>query len=1113
LHKSALEAGRIFFEVYWQAGFQHILDVGSYDVNGTLRSVKPEGADYTGVDLEPGPAVDLVLKDPHHLPFDDERFDVVVSTSCMEHDTLFWLSFAEMLRVVKRGGLVYVNAPSNGNYHGYPFDSWRFYPDAGHALAHWSEHVGTPAELIESFIGKRCPHFADNVMVFARKPFDQTLPQQLICDRLPGASNIRRRGSDELERFYAEPEDVRDLKQAQAQIADLQAQLEQCETRVSAFKVEQAAMQRKAPAPLLSLATIRNTKRNTLARIKPTLRRLFGRKRLLRVARWFYYRPFIQYLLKADTPVSPTLRQAVMRRRGLSQQQFIELGFVERAVSELEQLTQSSQRGKTRLEAHWTLALYYLKRPGIENQKKALDSLEFLCENERASERLAQINALKSECLAALGRDQEAYEVALAASKAYQEPTLSLTLANRYLEHQDSGSSEQRDALRLSLINAVLADHGLEPLALADARQPLTIDNIVVPDCTPRSLDGPKVTVIVPSFNAQSSISTALSALIGQTWDNLEILVVDDASDDDTCSIVNDWTKQDSRIQLIQSPENTGPYVARNLGLAAASGEFVTVHDADDWSHPRKIERQAQHLVKKIGSVANLSQCSRVSTDLRFELKLRDGRFLYKNMSSFMFRRVPVLKEAGYWDSVRFSGDSEFIKRLIRIYGDGAVVNLTTGPLSFARFCSSSLTGNAHFGYPGFFMGARKAYLEAYTQWHGEEAAPFVEFPLKSRPFSVVAPMLPREMPSLATQVDHLDVIIATEFRLTGGTISSTLEEIHAQKTLGLQTGVIPLSRYDLNPKNPWNPKILKIIDGHSVHLLAYGQEVTCDLLIVRHPPVLQEHQCFLPKVNAKHVIVVVNQAPFRDYQIKGSQLYSADRCQQNLMRLFACEQVVWHPIGPAVRAALLDHLGGIEGIEVADDDWVNIIDVEKFRVPARERGSRPVIGRHSRDQYVKWPDNREELLKIYPDQEPFEVKVLGGAETPKQLLGELPENWTVYPFDSMPVTQFLAEIDVCVYFTHPGLIEAFGRTPLEAMAAGIPVILPEDFRPLFREASLYATPDEVQEIVMQLHLDQDYYMRVVERGLEFVNENFGYLRHRRRLAQYVTHLEPLLQT
>ncbi|MFO7974174.1 MAG: glycosyltransferase [Candidatus Hydrogenedentota bacterium] len=792
----------------------------------------------------------------------------------------------------------------------------------------------------------------------------------------------------------------------------------------------------------------------------------------------------------------------------MNHQQFIELGFVERSVSELEQLANTSTRSNTRIEAHWILSVHYSKRFTMDDQKRALDSLEFLSTHERSRDRLATINILQSECLSALGRHQAASDVASRASKTNKRHGLSLTLANRHLEPIGSGNTEQRDSLRLSLINNVLADYELEPLALLNAGQTITIDNIHVPSCIPRSLSGQKVTVIVPSFNAQSSIGTALLSLIRQTWDNLEILVVDDASEDDTCTIVKDWMELDSRIQLIQCPVNAGPYVARNLGLGVASGEFITVHDADDWSHPRKIEIQARHLIDELGAMANLSQWSRVTTDIRFELRLRAGEFLSKNMSSLMFRRLRILDKAGYWDSVRFSGDSEFIKRLIRLYGNDAVVSLKAGPLSFGRYSPGSLTGNARFGYPGFFMGARKAYVESYTRWHSEEGQPFVKFPLESRPFPVVAPMLPHGTHSLPTQVDHLDVIIATDFRLTGGTITSTLEEIRAQKALGIQTGLIPIARYDLNPKTAWNPKLLEMIDGQSVHLLTYGQEVTCDLLVVRHPPVLQEHQCFLPTVNAIDVVVVVNQAPFRDYRDQGSRLYSPGRCQQNLERLFTFGRAVWHPIGPAVRSAFLEHPEDLKGIEVADDDWVNIIDVEKFRVPDRKRGSRPVIGRHSRDQYVKWPDSREELLKIYPDREPFEVKILGGAETPKRFLGRLPKNWTVYPFDSMGVTQFLAEIDICVYFTHPGLVEAFGRTPLEAMAAGVPVILPEEFRQLFREAALYATPEEVRDIVMQLHLDQDFYMSVAERGREFVHDNFGFLRHRKRLAQYVARLD-----
>jgi len=93
MHPSALRTGAAFFQIYWMPGFADILDVGSQDVNGALRGVKPEGARYVGVDLVPGPGVDQVLEDPHQLPFADAHFDVVVSTSCLEHDPCFWLSF------------------------------------------------------------------------------------------------------------------------------------------------------------------------------------------------------------------------------------------------------------------------------------------------------------------------------------------------------------------------------------------------------------------------------------------------------------------------------------------------------------------------------------------------------------------------------------------------------------------------------------------------------------------------------------------------------------------------------------------------------------------------------------------------------------------------------------------------------------------------------------------------------------------------------------------------------------------------------------------------------------------------------------------------------------
>ncbi|MFO7803157.1 MAG: glycosyltransferase [Desulfovermiculus sp.] len=471
-----------------------------------------------------------------------------------------------------------------------------------------------------------------------------------------------------------------------------------------------------------------------------------------------------------------------------------------------------------------------------------------------------------------------------------------------------------------------------------------------------------------------------------------------------------------------------------------------------------------------------------------------------------MFRRLPVLQNAGYWDCVRFAGDSEYVRRLKKVFGQSALHELSTGPLAFALQEETSLTGNNWFGFSGFFVGARRVYLNTYKRWHRETDFPYIDFPQKNRPFPVPAPMQPASRPKDKNSMCHLDVVMATDIRLPGGTIVSTLEEVEAQKALGLKTGLIHMARYDLKPTAPWNTKVLDLIDEQSLQFLVYGQKVSCDLLIIRHPPVLQEYQDFLPQVQARNVLVIVNQAPFRDYQDPDSRLYDVYKCRTNLERYFG-NPGVWLPIGPAVRSALNSEMEA--GIHLGDEDWVNIIDVQAWEIPRRKRSdTKPIIGRHSRDQYVKWPNDPEEMLAAYPAHDDFEVRILGGAKAARGILGRIPENWMVYPFNSLAVRDFLAQIDVFVYFTHPGCVEAFGRTPLEAMAAGVPVILPDKFKPLFQDAAIYATPFEVQTIVIQLHQDRQYYQQQAEKGRKFVQKNFGYAEHQRRLAQYVQRLQ-----
>src|SRR5262249_51512824 len=69
-----------------------------------------------------------------------------------EHDVFFWETFLEIVRVVRPGGLIYLDAPSNHEFHRYPLDCWRFYPDAGIALVRWAAREGMHVELVESFV-------------------------------------------------------------------------------------------------------------------------------------------------------------------------------------------------------------------------------------------------------------------------------------------------------------------------------------------------------------------------------------------------------------------------------------------------------------------------------------------------------------------------------------------------------------------------------------------------------------------------------------------------------------------------------------------------------------------------------------------------------------------------------------------------------------------------------------------------------------------------------------------------------------------------------------------------------------------------------------------------
>jgi SAM-dependent methyltransferase len=179
MHPSSYLRVKLFAENYMReddvTNKISVLEVGScsYKEQDTYRNIFADGSFiYTGLDALPGPHVDIVPARPFSWDeLADDSFDVCVCGQVFEHNPYFWVTFCDMVRVLKPGGHLCIVAPGAGEVHLYPHDCWRFYPDSWRALCTLSG-----AELVESWM--ESDEFADCVpggvwrdsMVIARKP-------------------------------------------------------------------------------------------------------------------------------------------------------------------------------------------------------------------------------------------------------------------------------------------------------------------------------------------------------------------------------------------------------------------------------------------------------------------------------------------------------------------------------------------------------------------------------------------------------------------------------------------------------------------------------------------------------------------------------------------------------------------------------------------------------------------------------------------------------------------------------------------------------------------------------------------------------------------------------
>lgn len=107
-----------------------------------------------------------------------------------------------------------------------------------------------------------------------------------------------------------------------------------------------------------------------------------------------------------------------------------------------------------------------------------------------------------------------------------------------------------------------------------------------------------QISIIMPAYNAEKTINTAIQSVIEQTFLNWELLIVDDCSTDKTKEIILEWIRRDQRIYLIENPRNMGVAQSRNQGVAHARGKWIAFLDSDDLWEANKLEMQIKWVKK-----------------------------------------------------------------------------------------------------------------------------------------------------------------------------------------------------------------------------------------------------------------------------------------------------------------------------------------------------------------------------------------------------------------------------------------------------------------------------------------------------------------------------------
>jgi glycosyltransferase involved in cell wall biosynthesis len=188
------------------------------------------------------------------------------------------------------------------------------------------------------------------------------------------------------------------------------------------------------------------------------------------------------------------------------------------------------------------------------------------------------------------------------------------------------------------------------------------------------------VSVLMPAFNAAPTLAEAVESILRQTWRDFELIVVDDASTDETAAMLRAYAKQDDRIVLLHNESNQGYTVALNRGLALARGRYIARQDADDISLPERLARQVEYLEAHpaVGvlatAIALLSGAGEVRRERYFDKLLTNEALQHELLvfycighGSVMMRTACLRQVGGYDPAMEPAEDHDLWLRLAEV--------------------------------------------------------------------------------------------------------------------------------------------------------------------------------------------------------------------------------------------------------------------------------------------------------------------------------------------------------------------------------------------------------------------------------------------------------------